>query len=105
MYKRYCHLEHFIDSLEFVMKKILLQCSEFRSQFYVRVYKILYKLHLAKILETILGEIPMIDNNVRICAGTIIAGNITIGSGATEYKDVPSNSVLVTNCSRVIHGS
>lgn len=104
MYKIYCHLEHFINSQKFVLKKIFLQCPEFRNQFYDRIYKILNKLHLAKILETILGDILTIGNNVRICAGAIIAGNITICVGVTVYKDVPSNSVVVPNRSRVIHG-
>lgn len=160
MYKKYCHLEHFKGSPVFVLKKILLQCPEFRNQFYVRIYKVSHKLHLAKILEMILSpekslylngrckfgkglffqhgfstiinaksigdycwinqqvtigdstgneDIPTIGNNVRICAGAIIVGNITIGdnvtigAGATVYKDVPSNSVVVPNRSRVIH--
>ena len=161
MYKKYCHLEHFKGSSEYVLKKILLQCPEFRNQFYVRVYKVSHKLHLARIIEIILPpekslylngrckfgkglffqhgfstiinaksigdycrinqqvtigdstgneDIPKIGNNVRICAGAIIVGNITIGdnvtigAGATVYKDVPSNSVVVPNRSRVING-
>lgn len=161
MYKKYCHLEHFKGSPEFVLKKVLLQCPEFRNQFYVRVYGVSHKLHLAKVLEIILPpekslylnggckfgkglffqhgfstiinaksigdycwinqqvtigdstgneDIPTIGNNVRICAGAIIVGNITIGdnvtigAGATVYKDVPSNSVVVPYHSRVING-
>ncbi len=140
---------------------MLLQCPEFRNQFYVRVYKVSHKLHLAKFLETLLPpektlylngncnygkglffqhgfstivnaksigdycwinqqvtigdstgneDIPTIGNHVRICAGAIIVGNITIGdnvtigAGATVYKDVPSNSVVVPYHSRVING-
>lgn len=55
-------------------------------------------------------DIPTIGNNVRICAGAIVVGNITIGdnvtigAGATVYKDVPANSVVVSSRSRIING-
>ena len=55
-------------------------------------------------------DIPTIGNNVRICAGAIIVGNVkigdnvVIGAGATVYKDVPSNSVVVPYHSRVLNG-
>lgn len=161
MYKKYWHLEHFKGSPELVLKKILLQCPEFRNQFYVRIYKVSHKFHIARILEKILPpekslilngncplgkglffqhgfstivnarsignycfinqqvtigdstgneDIPTIGNNVRICAGAIVVGNInigdnvTIGAGAVVYKDVPSNSVVVPYHSRVLSG-
>lgn len=161
MYKKYCHLEHFKGSPKLVLKKILLQCPEFRNQFYVRIYKVSHKFHIARILEKILPpekslilngrcllgkglffqhgfstivnarsignycfinqqvtigdstgneDIPTIGNNVRICAGAIVVGNInigdnvTIGAGAVVYKDVPSNSVVVPYHSRVLSG-
>lgn len=159
MYKKYYHLEHIKGTPIYELKKILLQCPEFRNQFYVRIYKVSHKFHIARALEKILppekslilngrchfgkglffqhgfstivnarriGEhcfinqqvtigdstgnedIPTIGNNVRICAGAIIVGNITIGdnttigAGAVVYKDVPSNSVVVPYHTRVL---
>ena len=55
-------------------------------------------------------DITTKGNNVRICAGAIVVGNITIGdnvtigAGATVYKDVPANSVVVSSRSRIING-
>ncbi len=47
------------------------------------------------------GKKPVIGNNVKICAGSIIIGDVTIGdnviigAGAVVTKDVPANSVAV----------
>lgn len=44
---------------------------------------------------------PVIGNNVHICTGAIIVGDITIGdnvvigAGAVITKDVPSNTVII----------
>lgn len=49
-----------------------------------------------------------IGDNVMVCAGAIIVGgikigdNVTIGAGAVVVKDVPSNSTIVGNPSRII---
>lgn len=54
------------------------------------------------------GNFPTIGNNVRICAGSIVIGNITIGdnviigAGSVVVKDIPANSVVVGNPAKVI---
>lgn len=51
---------------------------------------------------------PWIGNNVKICGGAIVIGeitigdNVTIGAGAVVTKDVPSNSVVVGNPAKII---
>lgn len=52
--------------------------------------------------------IPTIGNNVKICAGAIVIGDVhigdnsTIGAGAIVLKDVPDNCVVVGNPARII---
>ena len=52
--------------------------------------------------------IPSIGNNVKICAGAIILGDVhigdnsTIGAGSIVLKDVPDNCVVVGNPARII---
>lgn len=47
------------------------------------------------------NDIPIIGNNVTVCAGAIIVGgvrigdNVTVGAGAVVVKDVPDNTVVV----------
>lgn len=54
------------------------------------------------------GHRPRIGNNVRICAGAIIIGdieigdNVVIGAGAVVTKSIPSNCVVVGNPARII---
>lgn len=54
------------------------------------------------------GNLPTIGNNVMICAGAIVIGNINIGdnaiigAGSVVVKDVPANSVVVGNPAKVI---
>ena len=49
------------------------------------------------------GNLPTIGNNVKICTGAIVLGEITIGDGATigagavVVKDVPAGAVVVGN--------
>jgi len=51
---------------------------------------------------------PIIQDNVRICTGAIIIGNITIGenstigAGALVLKDVPNNCTVVGNPAYII---
>jgi serine O-acetyltransferase len=51
---------------------------------------------------------PYIKNNVQICAGAIVIGNITIednvtiGAGAVVTKSIPANSIAVGNPARII---
>lgn len=53
-------------------------------------------------------NLPIIGNNVKICTGSIVIGNInigdnaTIGAGAIVVKDVPANSVVVGNPAHII---
>ena len=52
--------------------------------------------------------IPSIGNNVKICAGAIIIGDVhigdnsTIGAGSIVNKNVPENCVVVGNPARII---
>ncbi len=54
------------------------------------------------------GGRPMIGNNVRICTGAIVLGeihvgdNVTIGAGSVVVKDVPDNCVVVGNPARIV---
>lgn len=54
------------------------------------------------------GEKPVIGNNVLICAGSIVIGNVhigdnvTIGAAAVVTKDVPDNCVVVGNPARIV---
>lgn len=51
---------------------------------------------------------PIIGNNVKICAGAIIVGDITIGdnaiigAGTVIVKDVPSGAIMVGSSARQI---
>ncbi len=51
---------------------------------------------------------PIIGDNVKISAGVIVLGNITIGNnvtigaGSVVTKDIPDNSVVVGNPSKII---
>ena len=54
------------------------------------------------------GKSPIIGNNVKICAGAIVVGGITIGdnsiigAGAIVVDDVPANSVVCSPKENVI---
>lgn len=54
------------------------------------------------------GNLPIIGNNVKICAGAIVIGNIvigdnvTIGAGSVVVKDVPANCVVAGNPAKII---
>jgi serine O-acetyltransferase len=51
---------------------------------------------------------PVIGNDVNICAGAIVLGNIrignnvTIGAGAIVIKDIPNNCIVAGNPARII---
>jgi serine O-acetyltransferase len=51
---------------------------------------------------------PVIKNNVRICAGAMVLGNITIGNdsiigaGALVLKNVPDNCTVIGNPAYII---
>lgn len=55
-----------------------------------------------------IGERPVIGDNVRICAGAIVLGGITIGdnatiaAGAVVTKNVPANAVVAGNPARLV---
>ena len=50
------------------------------------------------------GGVPTIGDYVKIKANAVVIGDITIGNncviaaGATVYKDIPPNSLVVGNC-------
>lgn len=54
-------------------------------------------------------DCPTIGNNVHICAGAIVIGNIKIGdnviigAGAVVVNDIPSNTVAVGVPAKVVH--
>lgn len=54
------------------------------------------------------GNLPVIGDNVKICTGSIVIGdirignNVIIGAGTVVVKNVPDNSVVVGNPGRVI---
>lgn len=54
------------------------------------------------------GGIPTIGDNVTICAGAMVLGdikignNVVIGAGSVVVKDVPDNVVVVGNPARII---
>lgn len=51
---------------------------------------------------------PTIGNNVTICAGAVVIGNVTIGNNVTiganavVVKDIPSDCIAVGNPARII---
>lgn len=51
---------------------------------------------------------PIIGNNVKICANSVVIGpikignNVTIGAGTVVTKNVPDNCIVVGNPSRII---
>ena len=51
---------------------------------------------------------PTIGNNVKVCAGAIVIGditignNVTIGAGTVVVKSIPDNCVVVGNPARII---
>lgn len=55
-----------------------------------------------------MGNLPIIGNNCKICAGAIVIGkivigdNVTIGAGSVVVKDVPNGCVVVGNPARII---
>ena len=54
------------------------------------------------------GNLPSIGNNVKICAGSIVIGdvkignNVIIGAGSVIVKSIPNNCVVVGNPGRII---
>lgn len=54
------------------------------------------------------GNLPTIGNNVKICTGSIVIGdikignNVIIGAGSIVVKDVPDNCVIVGNPAHII---
>lgn len=56
----------------------------------------------------LVGDRPVIGDNVRICAGAIVLGGITIGNnvtiaaGAVVVKSVPDNAVVAGNPARIV---
>ncbi len=55
-----------------------------------------------------LGRRPRIGNNVKVCAGAIVLGdieigdNVIIGAGAVVTKSIPANSVVVGNPAKIV---
>lgn len=51
---------------------------------------------------------PVIGDNVKICTGAIVCGDITIGNnviigaGSVVFKSIPDNCVVVGNPARII---
>lgn len=58
--------------------------------------------------HTSIDDCPTIGDNVRICTGAIVIGNVhigdnsTIGAGAVVVKDVPANAVVVGVPAKVV---
>lgn len=54
------------------------------------------------------GQQPRIGNNVLICTGVIVIGdvtignNVTLGAGTVVTKSVPDNSVVIGNPARIV---
>ena len=54
------------------------------------------------------GKRPVLGNNIKVCAGSIILGdivigdNVTIGAGCIVVKSVPNNCVVVGNPARIV---
>ena len=55
-----------------------------------------------------ISDKPTIGNNVKICANSVVIGqikignNVTIGAGAVVTKDIPDNSVVIGNPAKII---
>lgn len=55
------------------------------------------------------GTRPTIGNNVRICSGAVVCGditigdNVTIGANSVVMKSVPDNCVVVGNPARIVY--
>lgn len=55
-----------------------------------------------------IADKPIIGNNVKICANSVVIGpikignNVTIGAGAVVTKSIPDNSIVVGNPARII---
>ena len=53
-------------------------------------------------------DIPTFGNNVNVYTNSVVIGNITIGdnvsigAGTVVYKDVPSNSTVISNSMKII---
>ena len=54
------------------------------------------------------GEKPVIGNNVFVCTGSVVLGNITIGdnvvigANAVVTKSVPNNCIVAGNPAKII---
>lgn len=63
---------------------------------------------LGKIKKPGVNGFPKIGDNVKICCGAMVFGevtvgdNTTIGAGAVVVKDVPANAVVVGNPARIV---
>lgn len=53
-------------------------------------------------VDTFIGERCFIGANAIIMAGVKIGDQVIVGSGAVVTKDIPSNSIVVGNPSRII---
>lgn len=55
------------------------------------------------------GRRPRIGNNVKICTGAVVIGditignNVTIGAGSIVVKDIPDNCIVCGNPARIIN--
>ncbi len=55
-----------------------------------------------------IADKPVIGNNVRICAHSVVIGpikvgnNVTIGAGSVVTKDIPDNCIVVGNPAKII---
>ena len=56
----------------------------------------------------IVGDRPVVGDNVRICSGAIVLGgisignNVTIAAGAVVVKSVPDNAVVAGNPAKIV---